>query len=83
MRTLFTDMLMGSILKLNKTKNFAQYFKGICMRIIFGHVNQLKASVFRDHLPAEDAWPIVFTKLAECVFEPLGHAGDVIANVAI
>ena len=53
------------------------------MRIIFWHVNQLKASVFRDHLPTEDAWPIVFTKLAECVFEPLGHAGDVIANVAI
>ena len=53
------------------------------MRIIFGHVNQLKASVFRDHLPAEDAWPIVFTKLAKCVVEPIGHAGDVIANGAI
>ena len=52
------------------------------MRIIFGHFNQLKASVFRDHLPAEGAWPIVFTKLAECVVEPIGHAGDVIANVA-
>ena len=53
------------------------------MRIIFWHVNQLKASVFRDHLPTEDAWPIVFTKLVECLVEPIGHAGDVIANVAI
>ena len=40
------------------------------MRIIFGHFNQLKASVFRDHLPAEGAWPIVFTKVPECVIAP-------------
>ena len=53
------------------------------MRIIFEHFKQLKASVFHDLLSAEDAWPIVFTKLAECVVEPIGHAGDVIANVAI
>ena len=53
------------------------------MRMIFEHFNQLKASVFPDHLSAEDAWPIVFTKLAECVVEPVGHSGDVIANVAI
>jgi len=52
------------------------------MRIIFEHFKQLKASVFHVHLSAEDAWPIVFTKLAECVVEPVGHAGDVIANVA-
>lgn len=67
MRTLFTEKLMGSIFKLNNTPNFTQHLKGICMRIIFGYFNQLKASVFRDHLPDEDAWPIVFTKLAECV----------------
>ena len=53
------------------------------MRIIFEHFKQLKASVFHDHLSAEDAWPIVFTKLAECVVEPIGHAGDVNTNAAI
>ena len=53
------------------------------MRINFGHVNQLKAGVFPDHLPAEDALLIVFTKLAECVVESIEYAGDVIANGAI
>ncbi len=53
------------------------------MRIILEHFKQLKASVFHDHLSAEDAWPIVFTKLAECVVDLVGHSGDVIVNVAI
>jgi 2-keto-4-pentenoate hydratase/2-oxohepta-3-ene-1,7-dioic acid hydratase in catechol pathway len=35
------------------------------------HADELKASVFRDHLSAEDGWPIVFTKLAECVVGPM------------
>ncbi len=35
------------------------------------HANELAASVFRDHLPAEDGWPIVFSKLAECVIGPM------------
>ena len=34
------------------------------------HASELAGSVFRDHLPAEDGWPIVFSKLAECVVGP-------------
>ena len=35
------------------------------------HASELAASVFRDHLPADDGWPIVFSKLAECVVGPM------------
>jgi 2-keto-4-pentenoate hydratase/2-oxohepta-3-ene-1,7-dioic acid hydratase in catechol pathway len=34
------------------------------------HAAELADSVFRASLPAEDAWPIVFTKLADCVVGP-------------
>jgi 2-keto-4-pentenoate hydratase/2-oxohepta-3-ene-1,7-dioic acid hydratase in catechol pathway len=34
------------------------------------HAAELANSVFRDQLPAEHAWPIVFTKVAECVVGP-------------
>ncbi|MEP7300782.1 MAG: fumarylacetoacetate hydrolase family protein [Caldimonas sp.] len=34
------------------------------------HAAELADSVFRASLPAEDAWPIVFTKLADCVIGP-------------
>ena len=34
------------------------------------HAAELAESVFRTSLPAEDAWPIVFSKLAECVIGP-------------
>jgi 2-keto-4-pentenoate hydratase/2-oxohepta-3-ene-1,7-dioic acid hydratase in catechol pathway len=34
------------------------------------HAAELAESVFRASLPAEDAWPIVFSKLAECVIGP-------------
>ncbi|MCE9657133.1 MAG: fumarylacetoacetate hydrolase family protein [Burkholderiales bacterium] len=34
------------------------------------HAAELAESVFRTSLPAEDAWPIVFGKLAECVIGP-------------
>jgi 2-keto-4-pentenoate hydratase/2-oxohepta-3-ene-1,7-dioic acid hydratase in catechol pathway len=34
------------------------------------HASELADSVFRGTLPAEDAWPIVFTKLPECVIGP-------------
>jgi 2-keto-4-pentenoate hydratase/2-oxohepta-3-ene-1,7-dioic acid hydratase in catechol pathway len=34
------------------------------------HAAELAGSVFRASLPAEDAWPIVFTKLADCVIGP-------------
>ncbi|MEO8923611.1 MAG: fumarylacetoacetate hydrolase family protein [Caldimonas sp.] len=34
------------------------------------HAAELADSVFRASLPAEDLWPIVFTKLAECVVGP-------------
>ena len=34
------------------------------------HAAELADSVFRASLPKEDAWPIVFTKLAECVVGP-------------
>jgi 2-keto-4-pentenoate hydratase/2-oxohepta-3-ene-1,7-dioic acid hydratase in catechol pathway len=34
------------------------------------HAAELATSVFRASLPAEDAWPIVFTKLADCVVGP-------------
>ena len=35
------------------------------------HASELAASVFRDHLPVDDGWPIVFSKLAECVVGPM------------
>ena len=35
------------------------------------HAAELAESVFRASLPAEDAWPIVFSKLADCVIGPL------------
>jgi 2-keto-4-pentenoate hydratase/2-oxohepta-3-ene-1,7-dioic acid hydratase in catechol pathway len=34
------------------------------------HAAELADSVFRASLPKEDAWPIVFTKLADCVVGP-------------
>jgi 2-keto-4-pentenoate hydratase/2-oxohepta-3-ene-1,7-dioic acid hydratase in catechol pathway len=34
------------------------------------HAAELAGTVFRQSLPAEDAWPIVFTKLADCVVGP-------------
>ena len=34
------------------------------------HAAELATTVFRDSLPKEDAWPIVFTKLADCVVGP-------------
>ena len=34
------------------------------------HANELKASVFKDNTPDPEAWPIVFTKLPECVIGP-------------
>ena len=34
------------------------------------HANELKASVFKDNTPDPEAWPIVFTKVPECVIGP-------------
>ncbi len=34
------------------------------------HAAELATTVFRDSLPEKDAWPIVFTKLPECVIGP-------------
>jgi 2-keto-4-pentenoate hydratase/2-oxohepta-3-ene-1,7-dioic acid hydratase in catechol pathway len=34
------------------------------------HAAELAGSVFRETLPTDDAWPIVFGKLAECVIGP-------------
>ena len=34
------------------------------------HAAELAGSVFRDSLPKDDAWPIVFSKLPECVVGP-------------
>ncbi|HEY9064972.1 MAG TPA: fumarylacetoacetate hydrolase family protein, partial [Burkholderiaceae bacterium] len=34
------------------------------------HAAELATTVFRDSLPAKDEWPIVFTKVAECVTGP-------------
>jgi 2-keto-4-pentenoate hydratase/2-oxohepta-3-ene-1,7-dioic acid hydratase in catechol pathway len=34
------------------------------------HAAELATTVFRDSLPKEDAWPILFTKFAECVIGP-------------
>ncbi len=34
------------------------------------HAAELASTVFRDSLPVTDAWPIVFTKLPECVIGP-------------
>jgi 2-keto-4-pentenoate hydratase/2-oxohepta-3-ene-1,7-dioic acid hydratase in catechol pathway len=34
------------------------------------HAAELAGTVFRESLPNEDAWPIVFTKLADCVVGP-------------
>ena len=34
------------------------------------HAAELAGSVFRETMPAEDMWPIVFTKLPECVVGP-------------
>ena len=34
------------------------------------HAAELAGTVFRHSLPAEDAWPIVFSKLADCVVGP-------------
>jgi 2-keto-4-pentenoate hydratase/2-oxohepta-3-ene-1,7-dioic acid hydratase in catechol pathway len=34
------------------------------------HATELAGTVFRDSLPKEDAWPIVFGKLPECVVGP-------------
>jgi 2-keto-4-pentenoate hydratase/2-oxohepta-3-ene-1,7-dioic acid hydratase in catechol pathway len=34
------------------------------------HAAELAGTVFRSQMPPEDGWPIVFTKLAECVVGP-------------
>jgi 2-keto-4-pentenoate hydratase/2-oxohepta-3-ene-1,7-dioic acid hydratase in catechol pathway len=34
------------------------------------HAAELAGTVFRDSMPDKDAWPIVFTKLPECVIGP-------------
>ncbi len=34
------------------------------------HAAELAGTVFRESLPKEDAWPIVFTKFADCVVGP-------------
>jgi len=34
------------------------------------HAEELATTVFRDSLPKDDAWPIVFTKAGECVIGP-------------
>jgi 2-keto-4-pentenoate hydratase/2-oxohepta-3-ene-1,7-dioic acid hydratase in catechol pathway len=34
------------------------------------HAAELAGTVFRETMPKEDPWPIVFTKLAECVIGP-------------
>jgi 2-keto-4-pentenoate hydratase/2-oxohepta-3-ene-1,7-dioic acid hydratase in catechol pathway len=34
------------------------------------HAKELSASVFKGHTPKADAWPIVFTKVPECVVGP-------------
>ena len=34
------------------------------------HAAELATTVFRDHLPEKDAWPIVFAKFGECVVGP-------------
>ena len=34
------------------------------------HAKELQGSVFKDHAKAVDAWPIVFTKVPECVVGP-------------
>ena len=34
------------------------------------HAQELSASVFKDNAPDAEAWPIVFTKLPECVIGP-------------
>ena len=34
------------------------------------HAAELAGSVFAGHMPKEDSWPIVFTKVAECVIGP-------------
>ncbi len=34
------------------------------------HAAELAGTVFRDSLPDKDAWPIIFTKLPECVIGP-------------
>jgi 2-keto-4-pentenoate hydratase/2-oxohepta-3-ene-1,7-dioic acid hydratase in catechol pathway len=34
------------------------------------HAAELAGTVFRDSLPKEDTWPIVFTKFADCVIGP-------------
>jgi len=34
------------------------------------HAEELASTVFRDSLAKEDAWPIVFSKLADCVIGP-------------
>lgn len=34
------------------------------------HAAELAGTVFRSQMPQEDGWPIVFTKLAECVVGP-------------
>jgi 2-keto-4-pentenoate hydratase/2-oxohepta-3-ene-1,7-dioic acid hydratase in catechol pathway len=34
------------------------------------HAAELAGTVFRSEMPQEDGWPIVFTKLAECVVGP-------------
>jgi 2-keto-4-pentenoate hydratase/2-oxohepta-3-ene-1,7-dioic acid hydratase in catechol pathway len=47
------------------------------------HAVELAESVFRASLPVEDAWPIVFSKLPECVIgphDPVRLPGDVSAR---
>ena len=37
------------------------------------HANELRTSVFKDNAAVVDGWPIVFTKVPECVVGPAAH----------
>jgi len=49
------------------------------------HAAELATTVFKESLPERDAWPIVFTKLAECVVGPhdVVHLPGAAASVQI
>jgi 2-keto-4-pentenoate hydratase/2-oxohepta-3-ene-1,7-dioic acid hydratase in catechol pathway len=44
------------------------------------HASELRASVFKDNAAAVDSWPIVFTKVPECV---VGPAANVVLPLAV
>ena len=59
-----TDVLLEAPLPLPRRNLF-------CVgRNYHAHANELKASVFKDNTPDPEAWPIVFTKVPECVIGP-------------